>query len=150
FDPAAMAYRLVLVGGLDGREEAAGVVLDAVRWFKTAARQSDRRMWKVSALPLAYPASIGTAPTATFPPTKGFFDDPQDAETRFLWRWMTYQVPDLIIDVRIGPRLDVPVRSAVGQPDAPTGSLAAALTETSNESTPGGVAVWRVTARSSD
>src|SRR5262249_20940493 len=78
--------RLVIVGGLDGDERSAATVVSAVRWFKTRAPLAVRRAWSVSALPLARPGS----------------DDRSiaDASVQHLWRWIAYQAPDVIVDVR--------------------------------------------------
>jgi unsaturated rhamnogalacturonyl hydrolase len=86
--------RLVLVGGLDGDEASARAVVEAMRWLKTTP--AARRSWIVSALPLADPDRRG-APALQFPPEKGFFDDPERPESRYVWRWITYQAPDLVV-----------------------------------------------------
>ncbi|MYK87147.1 MAG: hypothetical protein F4018_01675 [Acidobacteria bacterium] len=102
FDPTRPERRLVLVGGLDGNAEAARIVLDAVRWFKTEAPEAERARWLVSALPLALPGADATGPPATFPPVDGFFDHPERPEARYVWRWVAYQAPDLVVEVRAG------------------------------------------------
>lgn len=92
FDSTATTRRLVLIGGLDGDEASARAVIDAVRWIKTEAPGAVRRSWLVSAMPLARPDA--GEPPLEFPPKKGFFDDPLVPETRYLWRWLSYQAPD--------------------------------------------------------
>ena len=126
FDPSRPERRVVLVGGLNGDAADARIVLDAVRWFKTEAPESERARWLVSALPLALPgpgtgtgtgdgveagAAAGGTP-ATFPPIGGFFDDPDRPESRYVWRWVTYQAPDLVVEVRAGEELRVLYRAA--------------------------------------
>ena len=127
FDAARPERRLVIVGGLDGDADAARIVLDAVRWFKTGAPDAERARWLVSALPLALPGADAAGPPAAFPPAGGFFDDPDRPETRYVWRWVTYQAPDLVVEVRAGDRLRVRAGSEAG--GAPAGSLAAALAD---------------------
>ncbi len=95
FDPAAPATRLVLIGGLDGHEATARSVIEAVRWIKSGAPAAVRRSWIVSALPFARPDA--DAPPLAFPPEKGFFDDPQSPESRYVWRWLSYQAPDHVV-----------------------------------------------------
>ena len=118
FDVSRPERRLVLVGGLDGGADAARLVLDAVRWFKTEAPESERARWLVSALPQALPdaatgADVGAGGTpANFPPVDGFFDDPDRPESRYVWRWVTYQAPDLVVEVRAGDRLQVRSQAA--------------------------------------
>src|SRR5262245_58128107 len=86
FDAPTALRRLVIVGGIDGDARSARLAVDAVRWLKTAAPRDVRRHWIVSALPFADPDTRGTP--MEFPPAKGFFDDPQRPETRYVWRWI--------------------------------------------------------------
>jgi unsaturated rhamnogalacturonyl hydrolase len=92
FDARTTARRLVLIGGLDGDEASARAVIDAVRWIKAEAPAAVRRSWIVSAMPLASPHA--DLPPLAFPPEQGFFDDAQLPESRYLWRWLSYQAPD--------------------------------------------------------
>ena len=127
FDPPGPRRRLVLVGGLDGNAASARVVLDAVRWFKTDASTDDRERWSVSALPLANPAG---APDI-FPPEDGFFSHAEHPEARYVWRWVTYQAPDLVVEVRAGNALQIQSSATLDGPfnRLPRGSLAAALSD---------------------
>ena len=150
FDATRPGRRLVLVGGLDGDADAARIVLDAVRWFKSDAPEADRARWLVSALPLALPGAEAAGAPATFPPVDGFFNDPERPESRYVWRWVAYQAPDLVVEVRAGNELRV--RAGTG-PDAeglPTGSLAAALASPANLAGLGPVATLLTTAGAGD
>ena len=100
FDPASTKLRLVLVGGLDGDPRGAQAVLDAVRWMKRGAPSAIRNRWMVSALPMADPDGHARARPFLFPPAKGFYEDPEQPESRYVWRWVTYQAPDLVIEIR--------------------------------------------------
>jgi len=100
FDPATTKLRLVLVGGLDGDERAARAVLDAVRWMKRTAPAAIRGRWIVSALPMADPDGRSRTRPYAFPPVKGFYEDPEQPESRYVWRWVSYQAPDLVIEFR--------------------------------------------------
>ena len=150
FDATRPDRRLVLVGGLDGDADAARIVLDAVRWFKSDAPEAERARWLVSALPLALPGAEAAGAPATFPPVDGFFNDPERPESRYVWRWVAYQAPDLVVEVRAGNELRV--RAGTG-PDAeglPTGSLAAALASPANLAGLGPVATLLATAGAGD
>ncbi len=150
FDATRPDRRLVLVGGLDGDADAARIVLDAVRWFKSDAPEAERARWLVSALPLALPGAEAAGAPATFPPVDGFFNDPGRPESRYVWRWVAYQAPDLVVEVRAGNELRV--RAGTG-PDAeglPTGSLAAALASPANLAGLGPVATLLTTAGAGD
>ena len=133
--------RLVIVGGLDGSGQSARSVIAALRWFKSEAPASLRREWVIVALPCAYPAHCsaddGRADTSlavahVFPPEDGFYDHETAPEPRYVWRWVAFQAPDLVLEVRSGPaggwevsRRATAVRLDGARP--PEGSLAAAL-----------------------
>src|SRR5262245_29144009 len=133
---ASKQSRLVIVAD---DERAARATLDAIRWFKTRAPQRLRDRWTVSALFVGYGNDAAPAQRLEFPPLKGFFDHPEQPESRYAWRWVTYQAPDLLLQTRGG---DVLSR---GTP--PGGSLAAAMAGGSEMGT---VPVVYGTARESD
>ena len=164
FDFSRPERRLVLVGGLDGDAESARIVLDAVRWFKTEAPEAERAHWLISALPRALPGARTGGTPATFPPVDGFFDDAERPESRYVWRWITYQAPDLVVEVRSGDALQVRSRpagatgaaGAASPPGAassrglPAGSLAAALADAANHTGLSPVDTMLVTAQAAD
>ena len=157
FDVSRPERRIVLVGGLDGDSAAAArIVLDAVRWFKTEAPERERARWTVSALPMAQPSPDGPSRPGGFPPAGGFFDDPDRPESRYVWRWVTYQAPDLVVEVHAGDALRIRSRAA-GESGAsseddgiPAGSLAAAMADPASQPGLGPVDTMLVTARASD
>ena len=153
FDPSRPERRIVLVGGLEGDPDAAArIVLDAVRWFKAEASDEQRARWTVSALPAARLSRDGSDPVGGFPPVDGFFDDPDRPETRYVWRWVTYQAPDLVVEVRVGDELRIRGRAAgeSGGDGLPAGSLAAALADPASQPGLGPVDTLLATARASD
>ena len=135
------AKRLVIVGGLDGKAESARAVLEALRWFKTEAPAEVRRAWSITAVPCAYPEQCLTGSTASgralantpnFPPEGGFYNHETAPEPRYLWRWVAFQSPDLVLEVRSGQTLSWEIsRSAIALPldgpPPPDGTLAAAV-----------------------
>ena len=157
FDVSRPERRIVLVGGLDGDSAAAArIVLDAVRWFKTEAPERERARWTVSALPMAQPSPDGPSRPGGFPPAGGFFDDPDRPESRYVWRWVAYQAPDLVVEVHAGDALRIRSRSAgesgasSGDDGIPAGSLAAAMADPASQPGLGPVDTMLVTARASD
>lgn len=104
--------RLVILGGLDGSRDGARAVVDLLKWYFTLpALASFRDRWQVSAVPCVYadrcggegsPPMLAVMPNPEFPPAGGFFNDGQDPEARFIWRWVAMQSPDLVIDLRPG------------------------------------------------
>ena len=135
------AMRLVIVGGLDGTAESAEVVLEALHWFKTDAPAALRRAWSITALPCADPQRCSTVSPATglaaggaqvFPPEGGFYNHDASPESRYLWRWVAFQAPDLVLEVRSGQTLSWEVSQGAGPlrldgPRPPSGTLAAAM-----------------------
>jgi unsaturated rhamnogalacturonyl hydrolase len=84
--------------------------------MKTAAPRQIRDRWIVSALPMADPDGHAHTKPYRFPPAKGFYEDPEQPESRYVWRWVTYQAPDLVVEVRGDA-------SAADAPDALTAAL---------------------------
>ncbi|MEZ5419143.1 MAG: glycoside hydrolase family 88 protein [Vicinamibacterales bacterium] len=129
-EPAAPALatqpRVVIVGGLDGSSDGARSVLEVVSWRLAADPPvRTRRNFQLAAVPCVFadrcdaaqvpseegaPPAVAAAPAGAagvaFPPDKGYFDAPDQRETRYLWRWVTMLGPDLVIDVRQGPALE--------------------------------------------
>ena len=107
----AKPIRVALVGGLDGDSRSVRAVLGALEWFKSSAPASVRRQVTLSALPCGNPEGLkkgsaendaGGRPDTGYPPRDGFFTDPKNPETRYIWRWATFQAPDILIEVRGG------------------------------------------------
>jgi rhamnogalacturonyl hydrolase YesR len=143
--------RLVMVGALNGDERGARAILGAIAWFKTKAPESVRRAWAVSVMPSADPEQHGRARPYEFPPLNGFFDDVDQPESRYAWRWATFQAPDLVLEVWGGDSMswhasDLPALSAAA---LPPGSLAAAMAG-GPASNGGGAPAIIVTARATD
>ena len=133
--------RLVIVGGLDGTGEGARAVLAALRWFKTDAPAALQSEWTITAMPCAYPEQCANSTTgagqpmgdpARFPPVDGFYNDETAPEPRYVWRWVAFQAPDLVLEVRSGETISWEISEGAGAirlsgPRPPSGSLAAAV-----------------------
>ncbi len=117
FDTSTNARRRLVV--VADNDSAARATLAAIRWFKTTAPRSLRDRWAISAVLLSHANDATPAQRLEFPPAKGFFDHPEQPESRYLWRWVAYQAPDVLLQIRGG---DVLSRST-----PPAGSLAAAM-----------------------
>jgi unsaturated rhamnogalacturonyl hydrolase len=117
FDTSAGTRRRLVV--IADNDRAARATLAAIRWFKTAAPRALRDRWAISAALISNVTDATPAQRLEFPPANGFFDHPEQPESRYLWRWATYQAPDVLLQVRGG---DVLSRSS-----PPAGSLSAAM-----------------------
>ena len=96
--------------------------------------------------------------TQGFPPDGGFYSEETGPESRYLWRWVCYQAPDLLVEVALADDPDQqpiwesnvaaasnPVASALGaSPASGDDSLVAALGRPSEDS-PGVIPALRLT-----
>lgn len=93
--------QIVLIGGLDGRKESTAAIERQLKWFDESAPAELRKRIVLNAVPNARPdGNAADAASPRFPPEGGFYDAPVDRESRYLWRWLAMQAPDLVIDVR--------------------------------------------------
>jgi len=141
--------RIVIVGGLDGDFRGVEAALGAVAWFKTKAPSSVRRGWSISAMPLADPDQHARSRAFQFPPQKGFFDDPDQPESRYVWRWVNFQAPDLVVEIRGGDSMTWQGDAfGIKGSELPRDSLSAAISKASDLGGPAPALV--VTARATD
>jgi len=107
--PSSMApRRLVIVGGLDADTRSPSKVISLVRWMKTAAPVQTGKAGTVSAVPSA----------AVEPGDRAALD-----------RWITFQAPDVLVEVREdGRTLNLAaITSSTLKADDPSSALAAIL-----------------------
>ncbi len=146
---AAGRVKVVLVGGLSGDRRDANLALEALRLF---AQDWERLGVKIalSAAPAVnvdgllffnhrgadQPArNLGGAPGQEYPPADGYYFDADAPETRYLWRWVCFQCPHLVLELRHGDGVRWDANNSVGMlpfsagasPIAADGSLTAAL-----------------------
>lgn len=101
--------RVLLVGGVSGTPDDVQVAMEALRHF-AAGRY--REGVALSAVPCANPGGLalrmgpangaGGRVDGGYPPAAGFYDHPTSPEVRYLWRWVCYQAPDVVLEVRAG------------------------------------------------
>ncbi|MCZ0937905.1 MAG: glycoside hydrolase family 88 protein, partial [Caldilineaceae bacterium] len=107
--PAGDRLQLVLVGGLSGTQADADAALTALHSYRTPPGLSQR--YALSAVPCANPdgLALGAAPEngaggnpgAAYPPPGDSYYD-ANPEAHYLWRWVTFQAPDLVLEIRTG------------------------------------------------
>ena len=103
--------RVLLVGGLSGRADEVRLALRTLELYGSAGDRLTDAL-TLSAVPcgnpdgLALDASpgngVGGNPSAGYPPVDDYFFDAHDPEARYLWRWVCFQGPDLVLEVRGG------------------------------------------------
>ncbi|MCH8061864.1 MAG: hypothetical protein IH861_05115 [Chloroflexi bacterium] len=135
--------RVLLVGGLSGRANDVDLAFQVLEVF--ADDRDLRGRLALSAVPCGNPDGLelgaapgngaGGNPSAGYPPSENFYFDQHDPESRYLWRWVSFQAPDFVFEVVMSDsvkweafRLDDSIASAVGANIAgPDDSLLGAL-----------------------
>lgn len=108
--------RVLIVAGLDGNRESSDSAVKIVNWFNSDSSGAElKSRFALSIVPavlsdriLKSGASEGTNSAkleTAFPPDRGFYDAPQNAEAAYLWRWIGMHAPDFVLEVRSGPAL---------------------------------------------
>ncbi len=106
--PAPHQNRLVLVAGLGqtapspDSDASIAAAKTFLAWWSTPEAEKARAAWQICVVPNALPDGPKETPL-TFPPVKGFFNDPVVPESRALWRWSAMSSPDLVVDLRDAP-----------------------------------------------
>ena len=109
YDFSEDCARILIIGavnGIDGDVQLCLNVIDTI-----TNNYNDFNALSISYIPcLDYDTYIGNsqAPqtegklTHGFPPDGNYFFDPEIPESRYLWRWLSYQAPDLVIELSLG------------------------------------------------
>ena len=106
--------RVLVLGSLSGRQEDVVLALDVLRLFSANGRSLSDKI-ALSAVPCvnmdglimdkAPENGAGGDTSVGYPPRDKFFYDPQNSESRYLWRWVCFQAPDLVLELRSGPSM---------------------------------------------
>ncbi|MEZ4869664.1 MAG: glycoside hydrolase family 88 protein [Caldilineaceae bacterium] len=110
-DTAAAQTQVLLVGGLSGTAADVALALQALAAYREDAAQVQPQL-ALSAVPCANPDGlaqsvapengVGGVPAEGYPPVDNFYHDATNPEARYLWRWICYQAPDLVLEVCAG------------------------------------------------
>jgi hypothetical protein len=111
YAPSTSRARVLLIGGLAGRQEDVTLALQALEAYLEAGEPLLRRL-ALSAVPCGNPDGlalgvapengVGGRPEAGYPPGEHFFYEAHNPECRYLWRWIGLQAPDLVLELRAG------------------------------------------------
>ena len=103
--------RILLIGGLSGGNADVDMALHALELFAGGGDALSLRI-ALSAVPCANPDGLrlkaapgngsGGNPSGVYPPDGKFYYDPEDPEKRYLWRWVCFQAPDLVLELASG------------------------------------------------
>jgi rhamnogalacturonyl hydrolase YesR len=114
YDFSGNRTRILIIGGITGTNDAVQLTLDVIETITN--RSADFNKLSISYIPcLNYDAYIGNpqAPqtegklTHGFPPNGNYFFDPEIPESRYIWRWVSYQAPDLVIELSSGESIQI-------------------------------------------
>ncbi len=111
YAPETSQRRVLLIGGLSGHADDAALALQALDIYLNAGASLTDRV-ALSAVPVvnidglaqgAAPENgAGGQPSTGYPPGDHFYDDAQNPERRYLWRWIGMQAPDVVVELRHG------------------------------------------------
>lgn len=103
--------RVLLIGGLSGDQEDTNIAIQAVQSYIDGGEQAAKDI-ALSAVPCGNPDGLalgashsngaGGNPLVGYPPSGHYYGDPHNPESRYLWRWISFMAPDVVIEVRIG------------------------------------------------
>jgi rhamnogalacturonyl hydrolase YesR len=103
--PTPDQNRLVLIAGLGqsipppATDPSVTAAQTFLAWWNSPSADQARTSWQICVIPNALPDGPKDAPLS-FPPVKGFFNDPVAPESRAIWRWCAMSSPDLVVDLR--------------------------------------------------
>ena len=95
FNFTTKKFRLLLVGGLDGKRQSNEIVEGLFAHYNYTPELKKKLLVSAVAMP------AGTSP-AKFPPPVKSYNDKKNDIYQYLWRWTGMHAPDLVIDVRYG------------------------------------------------
>ena len=92
--------RVLLLSGFSGNDEDVALAMRALELYRAAGLSVGDGV-ALSAAPCVNPEGNGDQ-SAGFPSADGFFFDPEQPESRYLWRWVCFQAPGLVLEVKAG------------------------------------------------
>lgn len=95
FDPNTTKYRILLVGGLDGKRKSNELVERLIANYTHDHELKKRLLLSAVVMPSGKPAP-------QFPPPPKAYNDTKNDICQYLWRWTGMHAPDLVLDIRHG------------------------------------------------
>ena len=122
--PTSQLARVLLVSGLSGNYLDLEQVFRALDMFASSGQRFTPKL-ALSAIPCGNPDGLalgpasgngaGGDPSKGYPPEGDFFHNQTDPERRYLWRWICFQAPDLVLEVLSGDRIQWEANQAAGR-----------------------------------
>ena len=114
YDFSGDCTRILVIGGVNATDDDVQLTLDLI---DTITNHSNGfNALSISYIPcLDYDAYISNPQTPQvqgklthgFPPDGNYFFDPEIPESRYIWRWVSYQAPDLVIELSLGESIRI-------------------------------------------
>ena len=112
--PASQRARVLLVSGLSGQLAELEQAMQVLDMFASSGQRFATSV-ALSAVPSSNPDGLALGgmssngaeanPSIGYPPEGQFYYDQMDPERRYLWRWICFQAPDLVLEVVLGDRV---------------------------------------------
>ena len=107
--PDTSRTRVLLLSGLSGRAEGVENGFRALESYASIGESLQRDV-ALSAIPCGNPDGLaqrtplsngaGGNPAEGYPPSGRYYDDRNNPEARYLWRWIGFHAPDVALEVR--------------------------------------------------
>ncbi len=107
--PETDRTRVLLLSGLTGRSEGVENGFRVLESYAGGGESLERDV-ALSAIPCANPDGLaqgtlasngaGGNPAVGYPPEDDYYYDTNDPEARYLWRWIGFHAPDVVLEVR--------------------------------------------------
>ncbi len=119
YDFSGDCTRILIIGGVNGTDGEVQLILDVIE--TVTDHSNDFSSLSISYIPcLNYDAYIGnlqtlqaqTKLTHGYPPDGNYFFDSEIPESRYIWRWVSYQAPDLVIELSLGESIRIAPNAA--------------------------------------
>ena len=101
--------RVLMISGLSGRTEGVDNGFSALESYAGRGESLERDV-ALSAIPCANPDGlaqgtlltngVGGNPAEGYPPEDDYYGDRNNPETRYLWRWISFHAPDMVLEIR--------------------------------------------------
>ena len=119
---------MLLIAGLSGSADDTMLALQVLELVSSDSARLGSQI-AISAIPKANPRAARDL-SSTYPPEDGFFNHAEEPEKRYLWRYICWQAPDLVLEIRAGTEV-------TWQANPAAGSLVAAWSDVKDLSEPG-------------
>ena len=119
YDFSGDCTRILVVGGVNGTDGDVQLIFDVIKTI--TSHSNGFNGLSISYIPcLNYDAYIGNLQdsetqmklTHGFSPAGNYFFDSEIPESRYIWRWVSYQAPDLVIELSLGESIRIELNDA--------------------------------------